>query len=338
MRNPSLAGVCVALLFCVLHAAPAAEPAENVLRVGIIGLDTSHVIAFTNLINDPKAEGVFAEVDVVAGFPGGVDDNPASYERVGKFTEQLRERGLAIYDSIEAMLPHVDAVLLESVDGRPHLEQARPVIAAGKPLFIDKPMAASLADVLEIFRLAEEAGVPCFSSSSLRFGSGVQAMRNDSPVGDIRGCDVYGPCSLEEHHPDLFWYGVHGVEMLFTVMGAGCKTVTCVETQGTHFVVGVWEDGRIGTFRGIRDGKSGYSATVFGAKAIAPGGSHEGYQPLVEQICRFFKTGVVPVPKEETIEMFAFMEAADESTRQGGRPVAIADVIEKANQNRAAGN
>jgi hypothetical protein len=318
-----------AILVALSATGRAAEPAK-VIRAGIIGTTTSHVPAFTNVINAPDAEGVLAEVEVVAGFMGGVEDNPSSWDRREKYAQALREKGCTIYDTIEEMLEHVDAVLLEEVDGRPHLEWARPVIAAGKPLFIDKPMAASLADVIEIFRLAEEAGVPCFSSSSLRFSSGFQAMRNDPPVGAVRGCDAYSPCSLEKNHPDLFWYGVHGVEILFTIMGTGCESVTRVHTEGTDFVVGVWEGGRVGTFRGIRDGRSGYGATVFGTKAIQPGGDYEGYRALVEEICQFFKTGVAPVPADETIELFAFMEAADESKRQGGCPVTIASVIEKA--------
>ncbi len=165
-----------AILVALSATGRAAEPAK-VIRAGIIGTTTSHVPAFTNVINAPDAEGVLAEVEVVAGFMGGVEDNPSSWDRREKYAQALREKGCTIYDTIEEMLEHVDAVLLEEVDGRPHLEWARPVIAAGKPLFIDKPMAASLADVIEIFRLAEEAGVPCFSSSSLRFSSGFQIGR-----------------------------------------------------------------------------------------------------------------------------------------------------------------
>jgi hypothetical protein len=315
----------------VAASASAGEP-KTPLRAGIVGTTTSHVQAFTGVLNDPQATGDLADVKVVAGFMGGVKDNPSSWDRREKYADYLRQQGCTIYDTIEEMMPHVDVVLVESVDGRPHLEQAKAVIAAGKPLFVDKPMAGSLADVIEIFRLAEEAGVPCFSSSSLRYSSEFQAFRNDSPVGEIRGCDAYGPCSLEEHHPDLFWYGVHGCEILFTVMGPGCRTVTRVHTEGTDFVVGVWEGGRIGTFRGIRDGKSGYGATAFGAKGIQTANKYEGYQPLVGEICKFFKTGKPPVSARETIELFAFMEAADESKRQGGVPVSIDDVMKKAQE------
>jgi predicted dehydrogenase len=322
----------VPLLTITLFRAAAAEEPSSPLRAGMIGLTTSHVIAFTNAINDPNAGGPIADVQVVAGFTGGMPDNPSSWDRREKFTEDLAKRGVKIYDTIEEMLPHVDVVLLESVDGRPHLEQATPVIAAGKPLFIDKPMAGSLADVIEIFRLAKEADVPCFSSSSLRFTKAFQQIRNEGAAGDVIGCDAWSPCSLEEHHPDLFWYGVHGCEILFTIMGAGCETVTRVHTPGTDVVVGVWEGGRIGTFRGIRDGKRGYGATVFGTKSVITADKYEGYLPLVVEICKFFKTGQAPITPEETIQMFAFMEGADESKRQGGCPVSIAELIEKARQ------
>jgi predicted dehydrogenase len=235
-----------------------------------------------------------------------------------------------IVESIEELCGKVDGVLLESVDGRPHLEQVRPVIAAGKPVFVDKPMAGSLADVMEMFRLAEEHDVPCWSSSSLRFAPGIIGMRNDSEIGEVMGCDAYGPCHLEEHHPDLYWYGVHGVEILFTIMGTGCESVSRVQTEDFEFVVGRWEDGRIGTFRGIRAGKSDYGAMVFGTQGIRPAGKYTGYEPLVEEIVKFFKTGEPPVPAEETIEMFAFMSAADESKARGGVVVSLAEVMEKA--------
>ena len=186
-----------------------------------------------------------------------------------KYTQQLREQhSVEIVDSIEELCRKVDGVLLESVDGRPHLKQAIPVIAAKKLLFIDKPMAGRLADVLEIFRLAEENNVPCWSSSSLRYSPGIVEMKKTNSVGDILGCDAFSPCSLEEHHPDLYWYGVHGVEILFAVMGTGCQSVRRVQTPDYEFVVGLWEGGRIGTYRGLRKGRHDYGATVFGTKSI----------------------------------------------------------------------
>jgi hypothetical protein len=308
-----------------------AEESRPMIRVGMIGLDTSHVTAFTSVLNSADAKGDLAGVRVVAAYPGGSPDVPDSRDRLEGFTSELRDKyGVEIVDSIETLLGKVDAVMLESVDGRPHLKQARPVLAAKKPLFIDKPVAGSLADTIEIFRLAREAGTPCFSSSSLRFSSGIASMRANDQVGDVLGCDAWSPCSLEPHHPDLFWYGIHGVEALYTIMGTGCQTVSRVQTRGTELVTGVWQDDRVGTYRGIRSGKADYGAMVFGTKGIVPSGGYGGYEPLLFEIAKFFKTGRPPVSAEETIELVAFMEAADESKRQGGRPVTIESVLTKA--------
>lgn len=329
MRHTTLLLGLGSLLVMLSNSAGSADDAKP-LRAGVIGLDTSHAPAFAQLLNSPKATGDLAGVKVVAAFPGGSADVPASADRVTGYTKQFAEMGIEIVDSVEALLPKVDVVLLESVDGRPHLAQVIPVLKAKKPVFIDKPVAGSLADAVAIFELAKQLGVPCFSSSSLRFSPGILSMRNDDRVGKVLGCEARGPCHLEPHHPDLFWYGIHGVETLFTIMGPGCESVSRVHTDGGDFVVGRWKDGRIGTFRGLRDGAHGYGATVYGDKGIAPSGGYDGYQPLVVEIVRFFKTGKPPVSAEETIEIYAFMEAADESKRQGGTPVTIESVLTKA--------
>jgi len=321
-------------LTIVIAALPglADEPQKpKTLRAGIIGLDTSHVTAFTKVLNDPNNTGDLAGVRVVAAFPGGSPDVAASRDRIEGFTATLRDKyKIEIVDSIEKLLEKVDVVLLESVDGRPHLKQVIPVLQAGKPVFIDKPIAGSLADAIQIFELAKKHKVPVFSSSSLRFSPSVRSVRMDPKVGKILGCATYGACSLEEHHPDLFWYGVHGVETLFTVMGTGCKSVVRTHTKGVDVVTGVWEDGRVGSFRGVREGNQAYGATVFGSVSNVTNPVTGGYEPLLVEICKFFHSGTAPVSAEETIEIFAFMEAADESKRQGGIPVTLESVLSKA--------
>ena len=211
---------------------------------------------------------------------GALTSRPAS-RRVEEYSKTLREKyGVKFYDSIEEMCKDVDAVLLESVDGRPHLEQVKPVLQARKPVFIDKPMAASLQDVIEIFRLAKEAKVPVFSSSSLRFARDTQAVRNGS-IGKVTYAETYGPCELEPHHPDLFWYGVHGVESLFTIMGTGCQTVQRQTTpDGKIEVVGTWSGGRKGIFREDKN----FHGLAKGEKGEAAAGSFDGYEPLVAAI------------------------------------------------------
>lgn len=323
----------LALLSCFLLTTSIARADETsdkpLIKIGIIGLDTSHATAFAKLFNDPKAEGDLAGFRVVAAYPKGSLDIPSSVNRVPQFTEAAEKMGIEIVPSIAALLEKVDAVLLETNDGRPHLEQALQVFKAGKPVFIDKPLAGSLADCLAIYQAAEDYKVPVFTSSSLRYVRSAQEARNGS-LGKVIGCDTYSPCSLEKSHPDLFWYGIHGVELLFTVMGPGCTTVTRANTPGTEVVVGIWDGGRIGTFRGIRAGKPGYGGTVFGSEKNQALGSYEGYRPLVVEIAKFFRTGEPPVSAQESIEIYAFMEAADESKRNGGSPVDLKTVIDKA--------
>ncbi len=306
-----------------------AQETTATIRAGMIGLDTSHVPAFTRIFNNPQAAGDLAEIQVVAGYPGGTD-LPASRDRVKNFTEQVRGMGVEIVDTIPELLAKVDVVLLESVDGRIHLQEAIPVIQAGKPLWIDKPVAGSLADAIVIYELAKKHNTPVFSSSSARYYPGVQAILKNEEIGPILGAATWGPCSYSTGTPDLFFYGIHGVEPLFTLMGLGCETVARVQTPGADFVTGVWKDGRVGTYRGIRRGASASGATVFGTKAIVHAEKGGGYEDLCREIARFFKTGKPPVAAEETIEIFAFMEAADESKRQGGAPVSLAEVLAKA--------
>lgn len=290
------------------------------LRIGIIGCDTSHVVAFTETLNNPEAKGHIPGGKIVAAFKGGSPDIPSSISRIDGYSKTLQEQyGVKMYDSIEELCKNVDAVCLESVDGRPHLSQVKPVLQARKPVFIDKPMAASLADVIEIFRLAKEANVPVFSSSSLRFARDTQAVHNGS-IGKVTYAETYGPCELEPHHPDLFWYGVHGVESLFTLMGTGCQTVQRQTTpDGKIEVVGVWSDGRKGIFREDKN----FHGLAKGEKGETAAGSFDGYQPLVAAIMKFFQTGVAPVQPRETVEIIAFMEAADESKKEGGAAVKI---------------
>jgi predicted dehydrogenase len=325
--------VLVSLAWMVAAAVAVGQEDPKPLRAGIIGLDTSHVVAFTQVLNAPDAKGDLAGIRVVAAYPGGSPDVAASRDRVEGFTRQLRDEfKVEIVDSVEALLDKVDVVLLESVDGRKHLEQAEPVLKAGKPVFIDKPVAGSLADTVKIYALAEKYGTPCFSSSSLRYSPSLRALKDDPKLGEITGCDAYGPCSLEEHHPDLYWYGVHGVEALYTVMGTGCVSVTRVQTEGAELVVGTWGDGRVGTFRGIRAGKADYGVLAFGTKGIVLGEGSGGYEPLLIEVGKFFRTGKPPVSARETIEIFAFMEAADESKRQSGSPVSLESVLSEARE------
>lgn len=318
------------LLFLATGSATLAEEsAPPQLRAGIVGLDTSHVPAFTKLFNDPKAEGDLAGIKIVAGYPGGTD-MPASKDRVAKFTEQIREMGVEIVETIPQLLERVDVVLLESVDGRIHLEEAKQIFPSGKPVFIDKPLAGNLPEAIAIFELAKKHQTPLFTSSSTRFGAGLVGLEGHAELGDLLGATTWGPCSYQSGTPDLFFYAIHGVEALYTIMGTGCETVSRVKGPIHDQTTGVWKDGRLGVYRGIVRGKAAFGATAYGSDGIVQVSESPNYGNLCRAIGKFFRTGVPPVSEEETLELFTFMEAADESVRQGGTPVVLSEVFEKA--------
>ena len=330
LQRSALAGAGLAMSNTLLSfRKDSVRPSLENRRIGIIGLDTSHSVAFTKAMNAPDADSTYGNYKIVAAYPKGSNDIASSVERIPGYTEEVKKMGVEITSSIEELLAKVDVVILETNDGRLNLEQAMQVFKAGKPVFIDKPVAASLADAIAIYAAAEKYKVPVFSSSSLRYAPTVQEAISGKKIGKITGADAYSPLKIEKTHPDLFWYGIHGVEILYTLMGTGCKQVSRISTKGTDIVVGVWEDDRMGTFRGIENGKQDYGGTAFGEKGVMPVGPHVGYNPLLLKIVEFFLTGIPPVTSKETLEICAFMEAADESKKRNGQPVAIADMFNR---------
>ncbi len=309
-----------AALFAALIALPLGGAD---IRLGVIGCDTSHVPAFTQLLNsEAGAPGHVPGARVVAAYKGGSRDIENSASRVDGYAEEVRAKwGVEIVPDIPTLLSKVDGVLLTSVDGRVHLEQARAAIAARKPLFIDKPLASTLEDAREIARLAAAAGVPWFSSSSLRFGEIGATMK----FADATGAVTFGPGPLEAHHAlDLSWYAIHPIELLYTLLGPGCESVTRTSSENADVITGRWKDGRLGTVRAVRP-YSQYGAVVFRPNQIVEAKPQEAgsYRPLVVEIVKFFETGKPPVSNAETLEIFAFMDAAQRSKEQGGRPVAL---------------
>lgn len=293
------------------------------LRIGIIGTDTSHVPAFTRQLNDPSAPNHIPGARIVAAYKGGSRDLESSWSRVDKYAEEIRTRwGVEIVPDIPTLCSKVDAVLIESVDGRPHLEQARQVIAAKKPMFIDKPLASTLDDAREIARLAKAAGVAWFSTSSLRWSEITESLKSPDSIG----VHTWGPGPTEEHHQlDLSWYAIHPIEILYTLMGTGCEEVTRVVGANSDEVTCRWNDGRIGSVRTLRP-YGGYGAVVYhkdGKVTQSPAKPKMGYEPMVAEIVKFFQTGKTPVPNEETLEIFAFMDAAQRSKEAGGKPMRL---------------
>lgn len=317
-------------LLLALAAAPA-RAAD--LRLGMVGLDTGHVIEFTKALHNPAAPAALAGVRIVGAVTAASRDIESSWTKAPGYAERLqRDFGVKLYSSLDELLPHVDGMLIESVDARPHLAQASAAIRAGKPCYIEKPVAASLQEALALYALAKKHGVPVFSSSALRFGAATQAVRAGK-IGRVLSAETSSPAPLEPNHIDLFWYGVHGVESLFTVMGPGWQSVRRMSPPGTLIVAeGKWSDGRTGVFREVPRGKlpATYVGRAVGEKGEAAVAQFDGYVPLVAAIVHFFRTGQPPVTPRETLEIIAFMEADALSKARGGEPVTLAEVLRRA--------
>ncbi len=315
------AGIVGAYAFPGLSA-PAAD-----IRIGVVGLSV-HSAAFSKILNDPQKAADLEGCRIVALYhPKGNPDVDFTPEQLAGFEKEIRAAGVQIVASMKEMLALSDVVMIETNDGRPHLEEVMPAFKAGKPVFIDKPVAENLAAVLKIYDTAAKMKVPVFTSSALRYVDNLSKIDKSQ----VLGADTYSPAALEKSHTDLFWYGIHAVEPLFTAMGAGCKEVMQVQhSEGEDVVVGFWDRERVGTVRGIRSGKRGFGGTVFTEKDIITLDTFTGYRSLVVNVVGFFKTKVPPVPVEETIEIYAFMEAAMESRKKGGIKVSIAETIRKA--------
>lgn len=300
------------------------------LKLGIIGLDTSHVIVFSDEFNNTEAKHHIPGAKVVAAFPGGSPDLPSSIDRVPGYTKDLREKfGVQIMDSIEAVVAASDAILHTSLDGRTHLEQFKRIAAAGpgKPVFVDKPFALSTAVAKEIFAVAAQHGCPIFTSSSLRFTGALTRVVTPETRPTVKGAQFSGPAAFEATNPGFYWYGIHPIEMLYTTMGPGCRSVRCVGLDHFDVITGVWADGRIGTVQTNRTGNYEYHGLVHFEKTTVPVNVQTEtkgfFSCLAEVIIEFFRTGTPPVDAAETVELIRFIEAANESRAHGGREVTL---------------
>lgn len=343
-----------------LCAVPLPATAADPIRIGLLGIDNFGSVAYTEFLNRPHAEGVFEGVRVVAAYPIGSADYPDSDKLVEQWKKQLLDMyqkpkdpkdavpPIEMVDSVDELLKRCDGVMIFSMDGRLHLKQATSVLKAGKRLFISRPLASSTEDAVAIMKVAAETKTPCWSSSQHRYSAGFSGMRNHPEVGRVIGCDVYGGWIVNAPEADKFTRPLHSIETLYTIMGPGVVSVTCVSTPTAECITALWGDGRVGTYRGIKEGAVKYSATVFGDKGVSTAGiyghgvpvngvvpttdKYVGYEGLAIEMAKFFKGGPVPVSPAETLEIFSLLQAAESSKAQHGAVVKLRNLAAEIGQ------
>ncbi len=298
----------------------------STLKIGMIGLDTSHCPAFVKLLNNSDDQFHVPGAKVVKAFPGGSKTFSNSYNRVGQYTEEMKAAGLEIVDSIEAM-SDMDAFLLESVDGAQHLEQFKILAGFGKPVFIDKPLACNYADAKAIGELAAAKNIPVMTASAIRYANGINSLKDDDET--VGCCDAFGPMALLSDYRDYFWYGIHSAEVLYRFMGKGCTRVRAISNEKFDVVIGDWADGKVGIMRGNRFGGNNFGCTITTDKANKSSmalGDVPYYALMLREMMPFFQTGKSPIDFSESLEVIAFLEAASQSREQGGKVIELASL------------
>jgi hypothetical protein len=294
------------------------------LRVGMVGLDSSKCEIFASYLNNEGDEYHIPGARLVAAYPWASPNLPASPDRARGIAEGLAAGfGVEICRTLSKLLKKVDALLLMSADGRRHRYQLSR-LAKGKPLFIDQPFATSSRDARAMIEKGEATGTPLMSASPQRYAPGISGIVE--PGEPILMCEAFGPAPIQEDFPGLFWSGTHIAEILYSFMGPGCQQVQCISHKEVDIVIGEWTDKRIGILRGTR-----FEQRPFGCLLHTKAGVKQGTAKripsseslLMQQIIAFFRSGNAPVSLQETYELTAFVEAANESRSGSGKKVEL---------------
>lgn len=220
----------------------------------------------------------------------------------------------------EEALGEVDAVIIATDDGNDHLERARPFVAAGLPVFVDKPLATNLPDLRQ-FISWERAGKPILSSSGLRYSPELAALKE-------KGLSLNEPRWITSTTVKTWErYGVHALEPAFTLLGPGFTDVTNTASGGANIVTLRHRNGSHATIA-VLPGTSGCSGLihVYGASGYSSTKMTDTYTAFRNQMLAFVKmirTGRSPFPFSETIEIMLILIAGLRSRDQGGRTVSL---------------
>jgi predicted dehydrogenase len=293
---------------------------DSVLKLGVVGLD-GHGPVFTDVVNGSAS--MLPGARVVAAMP--VPTVMIPKDALAQNVEKTRALGVEIVEDPAQLAKMVEGILILHDDGSQHLKLASRFAGMGKPIFVDKPFEASVEAARQLVAVCRAAGCPVFSASSLRFSAEMRACLADAEAGAVRSAITYSPFNPKPTMPGWIYYGVHAVEPLFTLMGAGCQEVRCIRSDQGPVAVGTWQDGRLGIAKGTIGGKHGYGFTAWreGATISATVDTSRIYPALLQEIKRFIETGEAPVDPEESVEGIAFLVAANESMAQDGAPVQV---------------
>ncbi len=286
------------------------------IKVAIVGLDSSHSIQFANRAQAPecepdqKVEGI--EIISCMRFETPFQDKKGLDER----TAQLEGWGVKVYEDFDKTVEGAEALLLEVNDSSLHVEYFEKAAKLGLPVFLDKPLADTMENGLEIARIAKEYNVRMFSASSLRF---IENMVDTvDKVENIQCTSVFGPLGIAAAGESVVWYGVHAFELLQRAMGRGAKEVTAVNDEKGVVAVIHYEDGRRGVVE-LAKGAFVYGGSVRSNddKAVFICDMNYAYKGLLERIVAFFNGAPAPVEFEDTLEIMNLLDTTVRAMKSG---------------------
>lgn len=287
------------------------------LNFGLVGVNTSHADAFARIFNGTAGEAPRLEAGKVVSIWGGNEP-----ERVATLAETHRI-ATTVSEPAE-MIGSVDAVLVvdDTGGGTLHAGLARPFLEAGLPVFVDKPMTTAYADAVALFDVAGAHNAPLLSCSALRFAVEIEAAKDElAAVGTLSSIVSVGP-------GDWFYYGVHAVELLGVVAGTGASWVHRHALPDKDVTIIGYEDGPAAVVETLRDAAYVFHLTAFGADGFTSVHVQDMmgfYTNTMQAFATMAGTGVSPLPREQTLEVIAILEAGNRSAERGGR-VALSEV------------
>jgi predicted dehydrogenase len=309
---------------------PKTAPAQSAreLRIGAIGVDSSHLLEFSRRMADLFATGA-TRCRVTAFYDDGNHHLPEA--DVKNWKEKTLSLGAAQASSIDSLLDQVDGVMVLAVSGNSHYELALPSLRRGMPTYIDKPLTCNLEQARSLVSLARKTGAGCYSASSLRFATEIPRL-DRKKLGQLHAIDAYGPGELNPDMEGLFFYGVHTIEMVDAIWGPGVARVRCETSADRDLVDLQYKDGRHAHLRLERKGAYEFGATLHGSKGVESFKVDfaEVYNNLIRGMTRFFETGIAPVAINDILENVAVMSAGNLSMAGGGqrgRWVAIPELL-----------
>ncbi len=281
--------------------------------VAMIGLDTSHTVEFTKLMQHPEHKVVDGmRVAKALRFPSVFQSEEGQDSRQA----ELEAMGVTMAATIEDAVDGVDAIFLEINDPALHLPYFEKIVGLGKPVFIDKPLAASVAEGRRIQKLAEAAGTPTWSSSSLRFIPSLVEAKQKITVPFT--AHTFGALGTAAVGSDLVWYGVHAVEMLVASLGVGACGVRALKDKHGVTLLVEYPDDRRGLVECLR-GLYKYGGRLQSKEDLAFFDSSTGspYSSLMGALRDFVIDSLIPVPLAEALEVMVILEAGEQAVTSG---------------------